>query len=131
MGIIKMLKDTKRAFLDASAPDPEPARPKQRREPTEDDVRRSAHLLNECVTVEGFVRYSERIDALPGDTAVAVVSMADRGCFLLIGGEEYGYLWDPKPRQLGLKDGERVTVEVMHNHGEPNTYAQLFVPKER
>ena len=131
MGIFKMFKETKKALQEAAAPDPAPKQPKKHRIPTDEEIERQLYLWNECVAVEGFLKYKDIIDALPGDTAVAVVEMTDKGCFLRIHGDKYGYLWNPKPKQLGLKDGQRVLVEVYHPVDKERDSAQLFIPKVR
>lgn len=69
------------------------------------------------------------IDALPGDSAAAVAKKGDDGYFVLIGGEVYGYVWKEKSKELRLRDGKALTVLVEHNGGDPNSYAQLFIPK--
>lgn len=131
MGLFKTLGDAMRSVQSVSAPEPKPEpKPAPRREPTQEEIERRIHLLNECVVLEGFVKHSDEINALPGEWVEAVAKKGDEGYLFYVDGKLLGWIWARKCKGLGLRDGLRVLLEVEHSD-RPNDYAQLFLPIER
>lgn len=127
MGLFKTLGDAMRSVQSVSAPEP---KPEPKREPTQEEIERSLHLINDCVVLEGFVKHSDEINALPGEWVEAVAKKGDEGYLFYVDGKLLGWIWSRKCRGLGLRDGLRVLLEVEHSY-DAKHYAQLYLPIER